>query len=1500
MVFFTLAFFILQIPYVQTTLTNRYLKSFSQVTGFPATVEETSLRWYDRLELDSVVIKDPEGNPMIAVDNLLVNFELSSLFADKNVNIDGVDLKGADVRLIRIKESDTTNNLNINIFIKRINEMSAGGSKGPSSAKLNIGEIELENSKFTYNEADRDSIKNGFDYRHFHLAVDDGDILNFQVIGDTIQFKLNTLQIEEQRSKLAIKDLRTYFRISQSSMEFLDLHLTAGKSFVSDTIIFKYNSQEDLSDFNTKVNIFAKLKSTVLNPEELNLFSYGLPPIPQPVILNGTIKGKVSKFSFHDMNLVTGNTDLHGRVDMDGLPNIQETFIDLKIKKSLVDQNDIRFILPENIFELLSPLGKVKMEGEFTGFINDFVAKCNLDSKLGKINSDLNLKITGKNAAQSTFAGNLALFGFHLGNYLQDTVNFQHITLNGNVKGKGLTAATTDFNLTGKVESFGFRHYQYTGITTNARFARQLFNGQLTVADPNLSLNADGFIDFRKGKEIVRVNARLDTAVVNQLGFIKDPLIVRSHIEINTNGLELDSLVGSVVMHNTRIDYKDKNLRLDSVKIYSAIQHNEHLLQLKSSILNARASGNFKYKIIARDLLTLVKEVGLNLKNDKKKRAAHYEKKTFEPDFYYAKLDLEVNDVMPVAELLNDHLFISSDTEIHAELVHGPLTGLVVSGKSDTVIYRKKIFSGNTLSFSGAMARDSGIVESVLKVQSANQFFTKPVRTKNLFAQAAWVDDHIDFTMNADQDGNSNILRLHTEFDFLEDSIKIKILPTQLRIFDEEWSISTENYVLLKQKEWSIHHLRIHRGKESVMLEGFISEDANRALNLNIDSLDIDILNSVITEKIRGDLNAVVQARDLYHSPFIQNKITVDSLTVDNFLVGNLNGTNIWNRDKQQFDINFMLERLGKQTVLMEGYYNPAQKSPLFVNARLKNTNIKIIEPFMEGIFSQMDGELTGNYTISGTFLQPYIEGNGKIEGGKLMIDYLKTKYNFSGSLGFTPTQITFKDFSLTDAFNHKAELDGFLRHKNYSDFRINVDAAFENFQLLNTAPKDNSLFYGQAYGTGDLNILGSLRNMKISATARSEKNTRIFIPLNKTTETSTAKKDFITFVKFTDTLRVDVKKAKSKMKEEPSGITMDMNLDITPDAYTEIIIDIKSGDIIRGYGRGNLKLELDTKGDFSMIGDYEFERGNYNFTLYDIINKEFTINKGSRISWYGDPFTAVLNLTASYKQLVSFAPIVTSTTDPAVLSSPQLRRKYTAEVLLKLEGAMMLPQISFDIVATDLPNNIPIEGKAPVPLNQEFKAFRAKIDEQELKRQVFSLIILRRFSPQDAFATGGSLYSSVSELLSNQLSYWLSQVDQNLEINFDLGNFDQEAFNTFQLRLSYSFLGGRLRVTRDGTFNNQYVRSDVANMLGDWTVDYLLTPDGKFKVKMFNRTNVNQLTNSASLTSQTAITTGFSLLVTENFNSWRDLLTSARERRRRELEKQKKTQQQEDDDGTD
>jgi hypothetical protein len=124
-----------------------------------------------------------------------------------------------------------------------------------------------------------------------------------------------------------------------------------------------------------------------------------------------------------------------------------------------------------------------------------------------------------------------------------------------------------------------------------------------------------------------------------------------------------------------------------------------------------------------------------------------------------------------------------------------------------------------------------------------------------------------------------------------------------------------------------------------------------------------------------------------------------------------------------------------------------------------------------------------------------------------------------------------------------------------------------------------------------------------------------------------------------------------------------------------------------------------------------------------------------------------------------------------------------------------------------------------------------------------------------------------------------MSQVDENLEIDVDLGTMDQEAFNTFQLRLSYTLLNGRLRITRDGTFgnteyNNTYNQNNVASVAGDWTVDYYLTADGKFKVKMYNRTNYNQLSTSVN---NQYFTTGVSLQHVQSFNEFKDLIRFTR-----------------------
>lgn len=1483
-----LGFTVLQIPRVQESIISRLLGRFSQISGFHAEVGSFYLRWYDRLEITGLTIIDPENNKMLKADKLKVNFKISSLFGDENISIDAATLDDTEFNLVYIADSDTSKNLNLNIFLDRLSKPSSGGN---TSAKVNIGEIIINNSTFSYDDKSTEVVT-GFDYHHFGVALHEGAVEDFQVIGDTIQFNLVSLSAEETDTKLAIKEMSTFFRISQSSLEFLGIHANIGHSIIADTLIFTYNSQLDLQDFNKKVNVKAHLDKTVLDPRDLALFTSGAGSLKQPITVSGKMNGKISRFTTRDMEIKIGNTQLEGSLAMDGLPLLDETFINLNLTRGAVDVYDLAFLFDDDVFNRIKPLGRFMLQGSFTGFTNDFVAKGDFNGSLGRIKSDMNLKINQQNIEQSTYAGNLELDNIDLGKYLKDTL-YQYVSLKGNIKGKGLTEETADFVLDGTIQSVGVMGYNYTNIVTNARFTKQLFSGFINVGDPNLNFKANGSIDFTPGHKEVKIIAILDTLNLQALGFSTENFSVKSVIDINTRGLQLDSLFGEIILNKTAISYQDENLQLDSVHLVSALTDGKKVMSLKSSLLNATLVGDYHYSTIFTDLTRLMEEFRINIVNDKIALEEYYSHKHSVLTPYEASFTFQLIDINPILELADIPLNISGYTTIDGRFSNGFTS--IVSGYSqiDTIRFDNKLFIDNELDFTGSKIRDSTNVLANVTFTSATQQLSKSLSTKNLLVEGIWNKDHVDLGVDVDQEGYNNSLRIKSELDFLEDSIRVKVLPSRIRILNNDWMVNQNNVTLIKGSEMHIHDFEITRDSQAIQVHGFVSQDPEKLLRLNVNDLNLNFINVLSTEKFDGIVNGFFEASDLYHNPFVQNSISVKNFTINEFLIGDLTGKNVWDKDAKKFKINLLVDRQNIRTIVLTGDYDPAQaESPMNLEADFDKVNLKIIEPVIKDIFSKIDGTLTGKYSITGTFGSPKVRGEGKISNGQIMINYLKTLYAFDGTLGMTPSQIVFEDFEMTDTQQNHGTLNGYIAHKDFLTFRINLDATFSDFQLMNTLPKDNDLFYGTAYATGNLNIFGPTSNLKISATARTEKDTKLFIPVGGTA--SAEKKEYINFVHFTDTTVARSLDVMAKEKKELTGITLDLNIDVTPEAYAEIIFDIKSGDIIRGRGNGDIKLQLDTKGEFNMFGLLEFTEGAYNFTLGDIFNKEFIIKPGSRITWYGDPYAAELNITGGYRQLASLSPIIS---DPAVANDINVRRKYPTEVLLKLNGAMLAPNINFDITATDLPQNVSIAATPESParnvnLDFEFRAFKAKLDEQELQRQVFSLIVLRRFSSPESFTATGLGASSVTELLSNQLSYWLSQVDPNLQVDFDLGTFDANSFGAAQLRVSYSFLNGRLRLTRDGTIAGQSQQSSVSAIAGDWTVDYTLTANGNLKAKMYSRSNYN--TVLSSIGTQSLFTTGFSLAHTKNFNTFN--LKAVRERKRKEQEEAEKNKEAEDD----
>ena len=491
--------------------------------------------------------------------------------------------------------------------------------------------------------------------------------------------------------------------------------------------------------------------------------------------------------------------------------------------------------------------------------------------------------------------------------------------------------------------------------------------------------------------------------------------------------------------------------------------------------------------------------------------------------------------------------------------------------------------------------------------------------------------------------------------------------------------------------------------------------------------------------------------------------------------------------------------------------------------------------------------------------VQPQIIGTGRLVGGALKINYLNTFYTIDGNVAFTPNEINFTGLCLTDVQGHKASFGGGISHDHFSNFVLDVSSELSNFQVLNTSIIHNKLFYGTAYASGELDIFGAANNLELNARATTGPNTRIFIPL--TSSNGQSQEEFINIINVRDTAQI-VQLEKEVEKLAINNFRMNLDLNVTPDAYAEIQIDPRTGENIQGRGRGVLNLGIDTQGNFSMTGNYEIVDAVYNFSLYNVINKKFVIEPGGRIAWYGDPYEGVMNIKAAYEENVSLI----SLQDNTMISdaeNTQMKRKYPLKIIMDLNGPLLSPDIAFDFDFSSFP-----EGELQIPIS----SFKNRIanDEQEKNRQVFSLIMLRRFSPAGQFSGAGIGFSNLSQLISSQLNSLLSQVDQNLEVDFDLAALDETAMESFQLRVAYTFLDGRLRVRRDGGFTDFQGNADLNSIAGDWQAEYLLTEDGRYVIRVYNKTNfVNSL---SSLNIKNPNTYGISLSQTLMFSSFREL----------------------------
>ena len=1463
---------------VQTRLVGWLAEKASERLGYRCSIGGFYLDWVDFARATRVQVLDPEGNPMIRVQEIKINLKLMDLL-EKNINLDLVGLSGG---LVEVRRSKKTGKINMTGFSDAILDWVNGTDTTRSlhPPVFSIDQVRLEGMTFAYIDETEAPLPGQFDYYHFHLDGICGVINNFWQRRDSIRLQTENLVATDRGSGLEVKSLSARFGLTSQDMFLKNLHAEIGGSVLRDSLGFRFLSWDDFSNFNHAVELSANLRNSIIQSNDLALFAPALKGLNEVYSVSGEISGTVDNFRWKQMELKSeNNTRIQGSLNMRGLPDAGQTFTDLRLKNSSINPSDLTFFTGKQAAGYLGMLGNFSVSGSFIGFFRNFVSKSTFSTSLGTIITDMQMELPEDPSLKSSYQGHLKTIAFDLGKVLNKKDIIQKIDFDGRFEGKGFNPDNAEASVKARISRLGVLGYDYRNIETDARFSKKSFDGLLSVRDPHLIFTGKGRLDLSKGVEVADIEANLAKANFMPLKITADPLDLSTEVSLHFKGFDFDEFSGNATIKNLRVLLRDERMDLDEAHLESSTEKGEKTFSLNTPLADIRLKGSFKYRKLLDDAIGMFREYERLIRNQGLVNQEDYiARRKSEALPYSVESSIRLKDINRLLDLVDFPLTVTPGTEIETAIQFGQSELFNLRTEIDSIRYRDIVFYNTSFDLNSSKTLERPDVIANLSFASASQSWNNSFKSEKLMLDADWEKGQIIFKLNGKEQGSQNSGNINGEVAFEPFSTLLKIRNSSVNFYEQVWNFSDSNTVVISDTgSIRFNRMELQNGSQSLALSGVYNGNSSDSIVVLAKNIRLEELKKLTGEDLSGLVNGKVSIRQLEKNPLFEGKLSARGLGFRQYPIGDFEGTATWNQSQKNLEIDGNLLREGSQLFSLKGFYTPDLPDPLDMDVRVQRLGIDFLQSIIGNSVSNMRGWASGNLRVGGDFSRPILNGNLLVKDGQVKINYLNTTYFFSPKVTFTAGEISADGAVLTDENGKTGILSrAALKHRNFEDFRVDLNSELSNFQVFNIPKSAGEVYFGTGICTGSMQISGSFDEISISARARTNKGTRLFIPLDMASKEDIGE-SFISFNEKHPETRAARKDSIRKINL--SGIRMDFDLEVTEDAYGEIIFDQKAGDIIRATGNGKIKLAIDTRGEFSVIGQYAIKKGDYHFTTYNLVNKDFDIRPGSTITWNGPVLNGVMDILAEYNLNASLAPLASG--DEQIQQRPEAKRRYPVLVSMRLTDQLLKPVISLGLDIRDYPKNS--------DLNYYVQAFLTRIttDEQELNRQVFSLMIFRMFAPMGEFTrTAGISYSSFSDLVSNQLSSWLSQFDENLEVSVDLSGLSQADLNNFQLRFSYTMLDGRLRLTRDGGFTNAQNQTSALSIAGDWTLEYMLSKNGIFRVKMFHRINQNLILSGLNTNNTTQ---GASLLHTQSFNHPGELFPRKKKRETRKPEPARK-----------
>lgn len=1454
---------LLRIPHVQRQLSEMATVELSEYLGVPVKIGNVDVEWFNHLVLEDLYLEDQQGNVLFEANHISAGFEILPLFRGKFV-FTTARLFGFSVNL---KKKTPQEPLNLQFVLDAF--ASKDTVKKEKNIDLRFNSVLIRHGNLTYEVESEKTTPDKFNPKHIDLR--------------NLSAKISLKAFNKDSINAHIKKM-SFTETSGLSLDKLSLNVVANRdsAFIHDFEIrlpqtdlrierahIDFTRMDSLHHLLNDAPLTLDIAPSQVCLKDLSAFVPAFRNFTDTIELSAEAAGYVNDINLKRLTLKYSDKMLFvGKMDLKKITRPAEAYIFGQVNKLYITTEGLSGLInnftkqPLTLPAPLIKLGTINFTGEISGFFDNLVAFGKLSSAIGSIQTDM---IFGSNKEKQIAAylkGHIATSNLHVTELFNEGNPYGNVRFDIGLDASRPVGGTFAGRIEASVKELDFKGYKYENILLSGNFKKNGFDGKIQMNDPNGRLDAEGVFQHQGKNSIFNFTADVDHFRPDSLHLTDKYEAPDISFSLNADftGDNIDNVEGSLRLDSLSFYTTPSQFFLKQMEIVASGQSENRRLTIASDVVNGEVSGAYSFTTILPSLMNSLKGYVPALINATQKKQK-IDKNNF-------SLSLTLSNTEAISQTLKLPFTI-----VNQGRITGHYNNLYNKFRFEAWLPKFKL--GKSMFESGYLTCENPGNQVDLQVKAIN--YNDKGRRNYLDLKMDAADNQlntlISWANNKERLFKAD-LAASTLFVEEENEKGASVLRTQvtlqqspLVINDTLWHIQPSD-ITIREGKIGIRNFRLTHDNQYVYLDGVVSKDPSDTLRMDLNKIELayvfDILNIPVLQ-FAGEATGKFNITDVYGSRMLNTDLDVNNFSFNQVPLGRLKLFSEWDDARKGILMLGSIYKNDSTWTDVNGYVFPVgPQAGLSLHFDANDLNIAFLHPFLDNVVKGIQGRGFGQVHLYGPFKALSVEGEAYVKDGGLGIDFLDTYYTFSDSVHLDSTSVQLRNVSLFDKFGNSGKVSLLFNHKHFHDFDFRVDVKANHMLMYNATQKKNPLIFGTVFGSGTARIKGNGKLVDFDINMRSEPKTSVYLDFMNNTRAE--EYDFITFIDkkklaaTPDSLVRDSLRMAHLAQDEGAELRMNFLLDITPDANIELIMDPVGGDRIKGSASGSLQVQYGTKTDLRMYGGVHIINGNYNFSLQQIIHKDFKIREGSTIDFRGDPFNANMNINAIYNLTANLSDL-----DQALISESP-RANVPVNCVLKLDGLLRSPTISFDL---ELPGS-----------NEELeRQVKSLVDTEDMMtRQIVYLLVLNKFYTPD-YSNGyrsNDFNAVASSAISSQLSSLLNSITDKVQIGTNI-RAGQDGFtdNTeVEMLLSSQLLDNRLLINGNFGYKNSYLTAQRNVFVGEFDLEYKLTKSGDIRLKAYNHANDMYQYLKQSLTTQ-----GVGIMFKKDFTRLSDIF-----RRRRPL----------------